>query len=144
MKLEFLFDIELDYAGGFAVLAPYGEREGSGYGSGGGSVSGERVNGTLRWSNHPRRREDGVLMPDAHGLIDTDDGARILFHFSGYSHPIEGAPTLRKVVSPGTFESDDDRYRWLNDVVVMAEGTIDFETLRLGLRCYACVTEVER
>ncbi len=73
-------------------------------------------------------------MPDAHGVIETDDGARVLFYLTGYSRPIEGSPNLRAIVSPATFETDDDRYRWLNDVIAVGEGVIDFETLRLRLR----------
>ena len=141
MRLDFLFEMELDYDGGFFVIAPYGEAQGSGYGTGGGRVIGERVSGTVRWSNHPSRREDGVLMPDAHGVIDTDDGARIIFHLGGYSHPIEDAPTLRAIVSPATFETDDDGYRWLNDVIAVGDGTIDFQTLSLQMRYYACIGE---
>ncbi|MDX6678284.1 MAG: hypothetical protein QOE31_2336 [Solirubrobacteraceae bacterium] len=43
-----------------------------------------------------------------------DDGAKIIFHLGGYSHPIEDAPKLRASVSPAMFETDDGRYRWLN------------------------------
>lgn len=142
MQLEPLFEMELDYEGGFFVMAPYGEREGSGYGDGRGRVAGDHLDGSLRWSNHPHRREDGVLVPDAHGVIETDDGARIIFHLTGYSSLIEGFPNLRAIVSPATFETDDDRYRWLNDVIAVGEGVIDFETLRLRLRYYRCAEEV--
>jgi hypothetical protein len=141
MRLEPLFDMALDYGDGFFVIAPYGGTEGAGYGSGGGRVTGQEVNGSVRWSNHPRRREDGVMMPDAHGVIATDDGARILFHLGGYSNVIEGAPSKRGIVSPATFATDDDRYRWLNDVIAIGEGVIDFETLRLELRYFAAVGE---
>jgi hypothetical protein len=141
MRLEPIFDMDLDYEDGFFVIAPYGGTEGTGYGSGGGRVSGERVTGAVRWSNHPRRREDGVLMPDAHGVIETDDGARIVFHLAGYSTAIEGSSTQRAIVSPATFATDDDRYRWLNDVVAVGEGTIDFQTLRVRMRYYAAINE---
>jgi hypothetical protein len=141
MRLEPIFDMDLDYEDGFFVIAPYGGTEGTGYGSGGGRVSGERVTGAVRWSNHPRRREDGVLMPDAHGVIETDDGARIVFHLAGYSTAIEGSSTKRAIVSSATFATDDDRYRWLNDVVAVGEGTIDFQTLRVRMRYYAAINE---
>lgn len=141
MRLKALLEMELDYEGGFFVLAPYGGMEGAGYGSGGGRVSGDRVRGAVRWSNHPRRREDGVLMPDAHGVIDTDDGARIVFHLGGYSTAVEGSPSTRGIVSPATFATDDDRYRWLNDVLAVGEGSIDFETLRLRLAYFEVVNE---
>lgn len=142
MKLEPLFEMELDYEGGFFLLAAHGEQEGVGYGDGRGRVSGDRLGGSVRWSNHPHRREDGVLEPDAHGVIETGDGARVVFHLGGYSHPVPGSPALRSIVSPATFATDDERYRWLNDVVAVGEGTIDFETLRLRFRYYACVNEV--
>ncbi len=135
--------MELGYEGGFFVLAPYGGAEGAGYGDGSGRVSGERVSGSVRWSNHPRRREDGVLLPDAHGVIETDDGARILFHLGGYSTPIEGSASRRGIVSPATFATDDERYGWLNDVLAVGEGVIDFETLRIQLRYYRCAPEID-
>ena len=142
MRLEQIFEMELNYAGGFFVIAPFGGTEGAGYGSGEGQVSGGQLSGRVRWSNHPRRREDGVLMPDAHGVIETDDGARILFHLGGYSSVIEGDASRRGIVSPATFATDDDRYRWLNDVVAVGEGIIDFQTLRLHLRYYAAINEL--
>jgi hypothetical protein len=141
MRLEPLFEMELDYEGGFFVIAPYGGGEGAGYGDGKGRVSGEQVNGSIRWSNHPRRREDGVLVPDAHGVIETDDGARIVFHLGGYSLVLEGEPARRGIVSPATFATDDERYRWLNDVIAIGEGSIDFTTLRLRMSYHRCVAD---
>ncbi len=141
MRLDPIFEMDLDYEDGFFVIAPYGGTEGVGYGSGRGRVSGERVTGAVRWSNHPRRREDGMLVPDAHGVIETDDDARIVFHLGGYSTAMEGSATKRAIVSPATFATDDERYRWLNDVVAVGEGTIDFQTLRLQMRYYAAVNE---
>lgn len=132
--------MDLAYRGDFVVIAPYQGREGAGYGEGEGAATGERINGTVRWSNHPRRREDGVLMPDAHGIIDTADGARILFHLGGYSVATTGQ--TRSIVSPASFQTDDDRYRWLNVLVCVGEGEIDFRTLALRLRVYACVNEL--
>jgi uncharacterized protein DUF3237 len=142
MRLEPLFHMDLDYEDGFFVLAPYGGTEGAGYGSGKGRVSGDRVSGAVRWVNHPRRREDGVLVPDAHGVIETEDEARIVFHLGGYSTPIEGSPSVRLIVSPASFATDDDRYRWLNDLVAIGEGTIDFQTLRISMRYFAVVAEL--
>ena len=142
MRLEPLFEMALDYEDGFVVIAPYAGAEGIGYGGGKGRVSGDRINGSVRWSNHPRRREDGVLLPDAHGLIETEDGARVVFHLGGYSVATPDSPARRGIVSPASFATDDDRYRWLNDVVAIGEGVIDFETLRLHLRYFAAVNEM--
>src|SRR5215470_19219666 len=55
------------------------------YVTGDGHVTGERLSGSVRWTNHPRRRADGTWLPDFHGVISTNDDAQILFSFSGYN-----------------------------------------------------------
>ena len=37
-----------------------------------------------RAANYPRRRTDGTLTPDFRGVLETDDGATILFAWQGY------------------------------------------------------------
>ena len=89
MRLEHLCDIELCYQSlpfgtkKFVLVRPYGGEEGSGYGEGDGTVSGERLRGQVRWVNHPHRRSDGVMLPHAHGLVATDDGALVMFTLQG-------------------------------------------------------------
>ena len=59
MQLEYICDMELVYrqeplyAGKFMLVRPYGGEEGTGYGEGDGSVSGPRIQGSLRWVNPP-------------------------------------------------------------------------------------------
>ena len=75
MRLEPLGELHLAYGErGFALVRPYGTEEGSGYGTGAGTITGERVRGTVSWLNAPRRRSDVVMLPHCHGLIDTDEG----------------------------------------------------------------------
>ena len=63
MQLEYICDMELVYreellyAGKFLLVRPYGSEEGTGYGEGDGSVTGPRLQGSLRWVNHPHRPE---------------------------------------------------------------------------------------
>jgi hypothetical protein len=57
----------------------------SAYVEGDGAVSGARLTGWLRWTNHPRRRADGTWLPSFEGVIRTDDEAEILFAFGGYN-----------------------------------------------------------
>src|SRR5512144_1959987 len=89
MKLEHICDLELVYreeavySGKFVLVRPFGGEEGSGYGEGDGTANGPRIRGALRWVNHPHRRSDGTMLPDAHGLILTDDHASILFTLQG-------------------------------------------------------------
>lgn len=40
------------------------------------------------------------------------------------------------------FESDDQRYLWLNDSLCVIEGVIDAQTLRIKFNVYACVNEL--
>jgi hypothetical protein len=88
MRLEHLCDMEFVHqeAPGlgekFLLIRPYGGEEGSGYGEGDGTVTGPQFQGRLRWVNHPHRRSDGAMLPNAHGVIRTDDDATIMFSFS--------------------------------------------------------------
>jgi hypothetical protein len=65
------------------------------------------------------------MLPDARGLITTSDGAVILFELRGRT--IFGDDGMGRQNLVGWFESDDERYRWLNDVVCIAEGMIGDE-----------------
>src|SRR6267143_4454925 len=96
----------------FVLAKPYGGEEGSGYGEGDGTVAGERIRGTLRWVNHPRRRADGAMLPNAQGVIKTDDGA--LVHFSLQGRTVKVGDQGRQLLS-ALFESGDERYKWLNN-----------------------------
>jgi hypothetical protein len=81
MQLEFICDMDLAYreepltGGKFLLVRPYGGEEGTAYGEGDGTITGPRLQGTLRWVNHPHRRSDGIMLPDAHGIIVTQDHA---------------------------------------------------------------------
>ncbi len=40
------------------------------------------------------------------------------------------------------FEAEEERYRWLNNVLCVGEGVIDPEKLRAKIRIYTCVNEL--
>jgi hypothetical protein len=79
MRLDYLCDMDLTHRsqsfGKFVLVRPYGSEEGAGYGEGEGTVRGDRLQGTAIWANSSRRRSDGAMLPDVHGVIQTDDGA---------------------------------------------------------------------
>lgn len=81
------------------------------------------------------------MLPDAHGVIATDDGASVLFSLSGRTVWSEdasrGGQSLRVL-----FESDHERYRWLNGQLCVLEGVIDPERLVMRARAYVCVNEL--
>ena len=81
-----------------------------------------RVAGVYRGANHPRRRTDGTYLPDFQGVIETDDGAIVFFDWHGYGRAYPKG--RRQIVAIGTHVSEDERYRWLNDVVCVGTGEV--------------------
>ena len=81
-----------------------------------------RISGRFRASNFPRRRTDKTFTPHFHGVIRTDDGADILFEYSGYglAYPVG----RRQWVVAATHLSDDGRYSWLNDGICVGTGEV--------------------
>jgi hypothetical protein len=81
-----------------------------------------RLSARYRGANYPRRRTDGTLLPDFRGALETDDGATILFAWHGYARA--AANGRRELVGSMSHLADDDRYRWLNDVVCALTGEV--------------------
>ncbi len=79
------------------------------------------------------------MLPNVRGLVTTDDGASIQFELRGRTIFEGDAPGRQNLV--GWFESDHTSYRWLNDVVCIAEGTISAEGMEI--RIYAGIHELE-
>jgi hypothetical protein len=80
-----------------------------------------RLTGRLRAANYPRRRTDGTVTPDFRGVLETDDGATVLFEWRGYGVAAEvGSHLLGSI----THLSDDGRYRWLNQVMCVVAGEV--------------------
>src|SRR5689334_16899180 len=104
MKLEFLGEMKLAYKD-LVGISPYAGGEGRAFGTGDGTFTGERLQGTVRWVNHPRRRSDGTWLPDTHGIIQTEDEAVIMFSMQGRTvFPTED--TGRQLLSIA-FEAED-------------------------------------
>jgi hypothetical protein len=124
-------------APGYAIVSAYGSQEGIAYGEGRGTATG-RVEGSVVWSNYPRRRTDGRMLPNLRGLITTTDGASILFELRGRTIFEGDDPGRQNLV--GWLESDHESYGWLNDVVCIAEGRIGDGGMEIHL--YAGIHEM--
>ena len=81
-----------------------------------------RLSARLRAANFPRRRVDGIVLPDFRGALDTDDGATILFSWSGYARAARGDVSL--LVGGLTHVTDDERYAWLNGAYCAVAGEV--------------------
>src|SRR5437870_4258519 len=81
-----------------------------------------RLSARYRAANFPRRRTDGALVPEFRGVLETDDGATILFEWHGLARLSAGG--MRELLGTITHLSDDERYRWLNDRVCALAGEV--------------------
>jgi hypothetical protein len=122
MRLEPLYHVEFVYPEGWSIeLAGDHGSEWQDFYLAEGTCTG-RIAGRMRGANHPRRRPDGTYCPDFQGVIVTADGAEVMFDWRGYgrAYPV-GA---RQIVLTATHLAQDDRYRWLNDVVCVGTGEV--------------------
>jgi hypothetical protein len=143
MRLEPLCRLSMRYAEGSWVL-PFGTAEAAGFGWGeGGTVSGDVLQGSMRWANYPRRREDGVWTPNLRGAIRTEDGVEILISMHGQSVEEDSPGAVRRaILTRVELLSDHESYRWLNTSFVVGEGEIDEQTEEWWVQTYVCVSEV--
>ena len=81
------------------------------------------VTGSLRAPNFPRLRTDDTLTPDLRGVLETNDGAAILFTCRGYVHTAPDG--VRRLVGAMTHISEHERYWWLNNVICAATGVVE-------------------
>ena len=142
MRLEPLFRISMRYTDG-TWARPFGGSEGAGFGTGKGTLSGEEFEGTVRWANFPRRREDGVWTPNLRGVVRLADGAELLMSIHGQSVEEETpAGARRAILARIELLTHDDRYRWLNTSFQVGEGEIDEEAEEWWLEASVCANEV--
>ena len=145
MHLERLCAMDLHYEGDFHYVSPYDGESGIGWGIGGGTASGERLAGTVRWSNHPSGRGDGVMLPNVRGVVLTDDGAEVMFGLTGrtvFMDEPSGGRVGRQLLMT-LFETEDESYTWLNNTVCMTEGRIDPERLLTHMDVWLCHADTE-
>lgn len=139
-EMDFSYRPTATYDGPFKYVAPYGTPEASLYGEGEAVFRGEQLSGTGRFVNHASRRSDGVNLPSVHGIVRTDDGAFVLFRLEGRTPPPQDGK--RRLLSSMVFESEADRYRWLNNAVCVLEGELRSDGVT-HTRIYSCVAELD-
>jgi hypothetical protein len=143
MRLEPLCAFDLHYTSDFHLTRPYGNESGTGWGVGDGRVTGERLTGTAQWSNQPARRGDGAMLPNARGVVATDDGAEVVFDLTGRTVFVDrdGEEVGRQLLLV-LLESEDGRYAWLNNAVCVGDGVISAETMTMHLEVFQRVSEL--
>src|SRR5262245_25026286 len=104
-------------------------------------VDGERIAGSLRLVQFPQVRADGPLLPDAHGLIETDSGQAVIVRAAGFAVPIPDTPGDFSIRHWMRFKTAAPELLWLNATVAFGVGRLTHETARL--RYFAVVPAPE-
>lgn len=106
-----------------------------------GTVTGDRLRGTVKSVNVPARRPDNVNCPAFRGIIYTDDEAKIYFEFNGIAllRPEDKARVFTTSLS---LRSGDARYAWVNETVGTVEGVLNTTTDQMIVRTYACQNDL--
>ncbi len=139
MRIDHMCSAEIRFIGAFHMARPYGNESGIGWGIGDGTVTGDRLSGDVHWSNHPRRRGDGVMLPNARGVITTPDHAEVFFELTGRTFFVERDGTaVGSQLLMALLESEDARYAWVNSTVCMAEGKMNTQTGAAHFEIYVC------
>ncbi len=137
MKLEHLMDFTARLRSPFVEVGagPFGRREI--YTAVGGTFDGPRLKGTLLPSSGDWALvdTDGVLRLDLRVTFQTDDGAFIYLQGQGVWRPDPTRPERPEgepndygdmyIMSTPRFETGDERYKWLNGIVCVAEGKMN-------------------
>ena len=120
MKLEPLYRIRFTYPEGWEIGLEGGWEqhfylaEGRCEGS---------IAGRFRGANFPRRQgPTGPFRPDFRAVIETDDGATIMFEWHGYGRAYP--PGRRQIVGVVFHLSDAEQYQRLHDVVCVCVGEV--------------------
>ena len=122
MQLEDLYRVTFTTPESWTVTRPGGDgAEGQSFLIAEGRAEG-RLSARYRAANYPRRRADGALEPSFRGVLETDDGATILFRWDGLAAMT--ASGMRALLGTIQHVTDDERYVWLNDRVCAIEGEV--------------------
>jgi hypothetical protein len=147
MQLEDLYRVTFTTPESWTVTRPGGDgAEGQSFLIAEGRATG-RLSARYRAANYPRRRADGALEPSFRGVLETDDGATVLFHWEGLAAMTPSG--MRALLGTVQHVTDDTRYTWLNERVCALEGEVRPRTdgagfdvvLRISLMTWEPITD---
>jgi hypothetical protein len=134
--LEHLSDVELQYRQDLKPVTPPDGKIGQYIGSGDGTISGPKFQGTVRWDLYEDIGER-VCQTNFAGNIDTQDNARIQFEAKGFGMvPDPSKPNDWVMSYVVRFDTADSRYAWLNKVLALWDGQFSAETYLHHYRAY--------
>ena len=118
----------------FVRVMPFGpDSEGQAYAfSKPARVDGDRLSGEYRLTQFPRLRVDGVLLPDVHGLIETQSGAQVATKAGGFGLQVPGEPGNRNVTHWMRLWTGAPELAWVNSVVAFGVGSFVDDEARIS------------
>jgi hypothetical protein len=132
-----LFTVDLQYKQGLPPITSADGRIGQYLGSGEGTVSGDRLMGTVRWDLYEVVGETRCETNFA-GIIKTSDEAQIQFEAKGYGMVRDSEkPNTWTMVAALQFDTSDRAYAWLNNTIAVWDGEFDMESDRHHYQVYA-------
>lgn len=141
LRLEHLFDMELEYRQGMHRVFPDKGKIGEYLGSGEGSVFGPKVNGVVRWDLF-EEENDFICGSNLRGILKTDDGFEISFDSIGhFMKPDRDRPTRWVTSASVHFQTDARRYAFLNDNLALWHGEMDMGTFRHSYKVFLQVVD---
>jgi len=99
-----------------------------------GTISGAKLNGSVRGVDHLHVRADGRMQLDIHGEITTDDGKKIALYADGVAM---GQPPVLQLRQNATLTTSHPEYSWVNTLQVWALGTGDLVNGEVRVKGYA-------
>jgi Protein of unknown function (DUF3237) len=140
-RLEYLFEMELQFQQGMVPIASSEGRGGEYIGSGDGTVKGPRISGTVRWDLF-EEQEEALCRSNLTGVIETDDRAQIQFDSRGFFIKPDKSNPNKWITSAAVYlHTADQRYKWLNARLAVWVGEFDMEALRHHYQAYVQVIE---
>ena len=127
-QLAHVFDLALQFRPELKPITAPNGKIGEYIGSGDGTVSGPKIQGTIRWDLYEAIGER-VCQTNFAGVIDTDDKARIQFETKGFGLvPDTSTPNAWVMSYAVRFDTLDSRYAWLNKGLALWDGEFNAET----------------
>lgn len=127
-QLKLLFETRMQYQEGLEAIT-YAEGKVGGYlGSGKGAVAGDHITGEMHWDLYEDIAGD-VCQTNFAGEIYTEDGATITFDARGFGLVPDPSKAHEWRMSYAVrFNTDDERYTWLQKIIGLWDGEFDMNT----------------
>jgi hypothetical protein len=122
-----------DFIGGRVGLPPQGARFDIAFE---GSISGEKLRGSIAGLDFAEVRADGRFQLDMHAEITTDDGEKIAYFADGIFMPPGDESGIAQARYSVRLTTASPRYTWLNKLEIWVSGSVDVNKGEISMKAY--------